>query len=45
VKNVYAAGDIAPGPQMAIVAAASGAIAALAIHASLLPEARVLPPL
>ena len=45
VRNVYAAGDIAPGPQMAIVAAASGAIAALAIHASLLPEARVLPPL
>jgi thioredoxin reductase (NADPH) len=44
VKNVYAAGDIAPGPQMAIVAAASGAIAALAIHASLLPEGRVLPP-
>jgi hypothetical protein len=29
---------------MAIVAAASGAIAALAIHASLLPEGRVLPP-
>ena len=45
VKNVYAAGDIAPGPQMAIVAAASGAIAALAIHASLVPEGRQLPPL
>src|SRR6202049_37158 len=45
VKNVYAAGDIAPGPQMAIAAAASGAIAALAIHASLLPEGRKLPPL
>ncbi|HEY0527785.1 MAG TPA: NAD(P)/FAD-dependent oxidoreductase, partial [Gemmatimonadaceae bacterium] len=45
VLNVYAAGDIAPGPQMAIVAAASGAIAALAIHASLIPESRKLPPL
>jgi thioredoxin reductase len=44
VKNVYAAGDIAPGPQMAIVAAASGAVAAIAIHASLLPESRKLPP-
>jgi thioredoxin reductase len=43
VKNVYAAGDIAPGPQMAINAAASGAIAAIAIHASLIPEARKLP--
>jgi len=43
VKNVYAAGDIAPGPQLAIVAAASGAVAASAIHASLLPEARKLP--
>jgi thioredoxin reductase len=45
VKNVYAAGDIAPGPQMAIAAAASGAIASIAIHASLVPEARKLPPL
>ena len=44
VLNVYAAGDIAPGPQMAIVAAASGAVAALAIHASLIPESRKLPP-
>jgi thioredoxin reductase len=43
VKNVYAAGDIAPGPQLAIGAAASGAVAAIAIHASLLPEARKLP--
>jgi thioredoxin reductase len=43
VKNVYAAGDIAPGPQMAIVAAASGAVSAIAIHASLVPEARKLP--
>ena len=43
VKNVYAAGDIAPGPQLAIFAAASGAVAAIAIHASLMPEARKLP--
>jgi thioredoxin reductase (NADPH) len=44
VKNVYAAGDIAPGPQVAIFAAASGAVAATAIHTSLLPESRKLPP-
>lgn len=43
VKDVYAAGDIAPGPQMAIGAAASGAVAAIAIHASLVPEALRLP--
>lgn len=43
VRNVYAAGDIAPGPQLAIGAAASGAVAAMAIHASLVPEARRLP--
>ncbi len=43
VKNVYAAGDIVPGPQLAIVAAAGGAVAALAIHHSLLPNAGRLP--
>jgi thioredoxin reductase (NADPH) len=43
VKNVYAAGDIAPGPQLAISAAASGAVAAMAIHASLIPEKMRLP--
>ena len=43
VLNVFAAGDIAPGPQLAIAAAASGAIAAIAIHASLIPESRKLP--
>jgi thioredoxin reductase len=42
VKNVYAAGDIVPGPQLAIAAAADGAIAALAIHHSLIPEERLL---
>jgi thioredoxin reductase len=38
VENVYAAGDITPGPQLASVAAASGTVAALSIHRSLLPE-------
>ena len=42
VKNVFAAGDIIPGPQLAIAAAADGAIAALAIHHSLIPEERLL---
>jgi thioredoxin reductase (NADPH) len=43
VKNVYAAGDVAATAQLAVVAAASGAVAAIAIHASLVPEARKLP--
>jgi thioredoxin reductase len=43
VKNVFAAGDVAGGPQMAIAAAASGAIAAAAIHSSLVPDTRKLP--
>lgn len=43
VENVYAAGDITPGPQLAIAAAASGAIAAIAIHRSLLPEKLTMP--
>ncbi len=42
VENVYAAGDIVPGPQLAIRAASDGAVAALAIHKSLLPEERRL---
>jgi thioredoxin reductase len=42
VRNCFAAGDIVPGPQLAIVAAAEGAIAALAIHKSLIPVARKL---
>ena len=45
VLNVFAAGDITPGPQIAVVAAADGAIAALAIHKSLVPDARKLVPL
>jgi thioredoxin reductase (NADPH) len=42
VLNCFAAGDITPGPQLAISAAAEGAVAALAIHKSLVPEARKL---
>ena len=42
VTNVFAAGDITPGPQLAIRAAADGAVAALAIHKSLVPEERKL---
>ena len=42
VRNVFAAGDIVPGPNLGIVAAAHGAIAAVAIHKSLLPESRRL---
>ena len=44
VQNVYAAGDIAPGPQLAIAAAAEGATAALAMHKSLVPPERKLAP-
>ncbi|HEY8165403.1 MAG TPA: NAD(P)/FAD-dependent oxidoreductase [Gemmatimonadaceae bacterium] len=40
VRNVFAAGDIVPGPQLAITAAAGGAVAALAIHHSLVPAER-----
>jgi thioredoxin reductase len=42
VYNVFAAGDIVPGPQLGVAAAADGAIAALAIHKSLVPEERKL---
>jgi thioredoxin reductase len=42
VYNVFAAGDIVPGPQLGVAAAADGAIAALAIHKSLVPDARKL---
>ncbi len=38
VEHVYAAGDIVPGAHLAMVAAASGSVAALAIHKSLLPS-------
>jgi thioredoxin reductase len=42
VRNVFAAGDIVPGPQLAIAAASDGAMAALAIHKSLVPAGRKL---
>jgi thioredoxin reductase len=42
VFNVFAAGDIVPGPQLAIAGAADGAIAALSLHRSLLPDERKL---
>jgi thioredoxin reductase len=42
VRYVHAAGDIVPGPQLAVAAASDGAIAALAIHKSLVPDARKL---
>jgi len=45
VPNVFAAGDVTPGPQLAIAAAAEGATAALAMHKSLVPEERSLVPL
>ena len=38
VKGVYAAGDITPNSQLAVVAAAEGAMAAIHIHRSLLAE-------
>jgi len=44
VRHVYAAGDLAPGPQLAIKAAAEGATAALVMHKSLVPEERKLTP-
>jgi len=40
VKGVYAAGDITPNSQLAVVAAAEGAMAAIHIHRSLIPEQR-----
>lgn len=42
VRSVFAAGDITPGPQLAIRAAAAGAVAALAMHKSLVPDHRKL---
>jgi thioredoxin reductase len=40
VKGVYAAGDITPHSQLAVVAAAEGAMAAIHIHKSLVPESQ-----
>lgn len=45
VRDVYAAGDLVPGTQIALAAAAGGAKAAIAIHHSLLaPEFIITPP-
>lgn len=40
VEGVYAAGDITPNSQLAVVAAAEGAMAAIHIHDSLTPSTR-----
>jgi thioredoxin reductase len=40
VDGVYAAGDITPRSQLAVVAAAEGAMAAIHIHRSLVPKER-----
>jgi thioredoxin reductase len=42
VEGVYAAGDITPNSQLAIVAAAEGAMAAIHMHHSLIPADRRL---
>jgi len=42
VTGVYAAGDITPNSQLAVVAAAEGAMAAIQIHQSLIPESRLV---
>lgn len=42
VPGIYAAGDITPYSQLAVVAAAEGAVAAIHIHKSLTPEDRRL---
>jgi thioredoxin reductase len=42
VENVYAAGDITPNSQLAVVAAAEGAMAAIHIHRSLVSKERQL---
>ena len=40
VEGVYAAGDLTPNSQLAVVAAAEGAMAAIHIHDSLIPSVR-----
>ncbi|MDX6693100.1 MAG: hypothetical protein QOF02_703 [Blastocatellia bacterium] len=40
VRGVYAAGDLTPNSQLAVVAAAEGAMAAIHIHKSLIPADR-----
>lgn len=45
VEHVYAAGDLVPGTQIALAAAAGGAKAAIAIHHSLLAPELIITPL
>lgn len=45
VERVYAAGDLVPGTQIALAAAAGGAKAAIAIHRSLLAPEFIITPL
>jgi len=40
IAGVYAAGDLTPKSQLAVVAAAEGAMAAIHIHKSLIPESQ-----
>lgn len=40
IAGVYAAGDLTPQSQLAVVAAAEGAMAAIHLHKSLIPEAQ-----
>ncbi len=40
VPGVYAAGDLTPRSQLAVVAAAEGAMAAIHVHKSLIPESQ-----
>ena len=40
IEGVYAAGDLTPNSQLAVVAAAEGAMAAIHIHDSLIPSER-----
>jgi thioredoxin reductase len=42
VDSVFAAGDITPGPQLAVRAASAGAVAGMSMHRSLVPEHRKL---
>ncbi len=42
IPGVYAAGDITPNSQLAVVAAAEGAMAAIHLHQSLIPRGRKL---
>ncbi len=42
VAGVFAAGDLTPKSQLAVVAAAEGALAAIHIHQSLVPKELLL---